>query len=77
MLEGREERFGNSVIERRADPSHRLGDPELLTRLSKRVRGVLLRFKGSKQDFAVEQTLEALPWLQRVSSSRGFCVVDC
>ena len=46
-------------------------------RFSKAVARLLGGFKGSKQHFAVEQTLEARPWLRRVSSNRGSCVADC
>ena len=34
-------------------------------------------FKGSKQHFAVERTLEGRPWLRQVSSIRGSCVAEC
>ena len=34
-------------------------------------------FKGSKQHFAVGQTLGARPWLRWVSSNRGSCVAGC
>ena len=40
-------------------------------------RGSQGGFKGSKQHFAVGQTLGARPWLRWVSSNRGSCVAGC